>query len=124
MTDPLPMLADLLLPGDGRWPPASRAVPRAAIARAFAGPGLAALAGRVAAHRGAGASEAVRAFEEADPDTFRAALASLTDAYYGSAAVQPLLRELAMSGPPDPDPLFDPRSLAQVRARQAGRRRL
>ncbi len=124
MTDPLDILADLLLPGDGRWPAASRAVPRAAILRAFAQPGLAALAGRVASRPGAGAWEAVRAFEARHPPAFRAALGALTDAYYGSAAVQPLLRELAMSGPPDPGPLFDARSLAQVRARQAGRRRL
>lgn len=124
MTDPLPILADLLLPGDGRWPAASRAVSGDAIARAFAGPGLAALAGRVAARPGAGAAEAVRAFEATEPAAFRAALEALTDAYYGSAAVQPLLRELAMSGPSDLDPLFDPRSLAQVRLRQAGRQRL
>lgn len=123
MTDPLSALADLLLPGDATWPPASRVLPRDTLERALAGASLAALADRVAPLPCPDATEAVRSFAAAEPEAFQTALGALTDAYYTAAALQPILRALAQAGPPDPDPHFDEALLAQVRARQAGRRR-
>jgi len=113
-------LLDLLIPGDARWPSASRAgVGTAAIEAELDGETLDWVLSLAAADRAA-----LAAVEAGEPARFRRLLAAVHRAYYTTPAVQAIVAQLANAGPREQSPHFDESLVARVVATQAGRRRM
>lgn len=120
--DQVRILLDAMIPGQSnRWPAASDVIDMDRAA--------ASIASRLGDHAatlppdGDDASEWLARLAADRPAMMRAVTEVVYSAYYTSAPVQAVIRELAESGPRDPSPHFDETLLAHVRARAAQQRR-
>ena len=121
-------LLDVLVPGDGAWPPASAALPDMDAWLATLSPTVSAWlhahAPAVFAAGPDGRVALVAKLEHDTPELFGHVLAALYDAYYNTPAAHAEIVRLAEAGPREPSPHFDPSLVATVVATGAGRRRL
>jgi hypothetical protein len=119
---------DGLIPGDpDRWPPFSAAVSVIAFAEALGSSERQALddiATMTAGLSGPGFHAAIKAWEQATPDSFAAMLGAAHGAYYTAPAVIEVVTALANEGPREPTWHFDPTLVTQVVTTGAGKRRL
>ena len=95
---------DTLIPGDGEWPPASRAVDPQVFLSGLPPAVCALFDGLLASH---GDWHDLWHQHEGQPE-FEYLLKALTDAYYSAPATQSRIRKLAEASPRDPDSRFDP----------------
>jgi hypothetical protein len=112
-------LLDLLIPGDARWPSASRAGVTATMLEAELDDAtfdwVLSLAATV---------PALTAIAQREPARFRRLLEAVYRAYYTTAAAQAVITALANAGPREPSAHFDESLVSRVIATQAGKRRL